>query len=267
MNKLKKLLLAVGALIALNTGIAFASGDELAYFKLQKLETLLSASIASGDYIPVYDASANKIKKVDATAVPLGGAFNGTVGAVTPAAGAFTTLDGTDLEILTGDITIGNGTPTLTQNGEDFYVEGTLEADGNANLGGTLTVVGATILGGDLSGDGGDQIVGFLRNQVAATATTITAAQCGTTFISGGAIEMELPEASTVLGCRLTFVVNNASNFTIDPDAADIIQIATNAAGDSLIADLPGESITLEAISATQWAVIGTPYGTWTDSN
>ncbi len=130
-----------------------------------------------------------------------------------------------------------------------------------------LTVNSPATFNGDVTGDGGDQMVGFLNNQVAATATTITAAQCGSTFISGGAVEMELPEASTVLGCRLTFVVNNASNFTIDPDAGDTIALLTNAAGDSLIADAVGESIVIEAISASQWAPIGAQQGTWTDSN
>jgi hypothetical protein len=131
----------------------------------------------------------------------------------------------------------------------------------------SLSTAGALSLVGDLSGDGGDQLVGFLNNQVAATATTITAAQCGSTFINSGAIEMELPEASTVLGCRLTFIVGNASNFTIDPDAADQIMLLTDAAGDSLIADAVGESVTIEAISASAWAPVGSEKGTWTDSN
>lgn len=119
---------------------------------------------------------------------------------------------------------------------------------------------------GSLIGDGGDTISGFLTKQVAATATTITAAQCGSTFINAGAIEMELPEASTVLGCELTFIVGNASNFTIDPDAGDQIVLSTNAAGDSLIADAIGEVLKIQAISASAWApMIQT--GTWTDSN
>lgn len=123
-----------------------------------------------------------------------------------------------------------------------------------------------TLVGG-LIGDGGDSLVGFLRPVTAASAATITAAQCGGVFVSAGAIEMELPEASTAIGCRLTFVVGAVANFTIDPDAADIILLLTNAAGDSLIADALGESITLVAISATQWAVEGAEKGTWTDSN
>ena len=116
-------------------------------------------------------------------------------------------------------------------------------------------------------GLGTDSLSGFLQKQVTATATTITAAQCGSTFINSGAIEMELPEASTVLGCRLTFIIGNASAFTIDPDGGDQIMLLTNAAGDSLIADAVGESLVIEAISASAWAPVGAEKGTWTDSN
>lgn len=309
MKSFKHLIFA--AFLAVLPFAALADGYKLATSKFpDEFPVLLAASIGSGDYTAVWDASAGDWRKVDATALPLGGAFNGTVGGVTPAAGAFTTISGTGtltlddgtgaspsqsfidetnetaifskvdagyltlttdatdgLNVLVGNLKVGNGTPGLTQGGEDGYVEGTFEVDGATQLDGALAVAGTATLSGDVIGDGGDQLVGFLTNQVTATATTITAAQCGTTFINAGAIEMELPEASTVVGCRLTFVVNNASNFTIDPDAADIILIATNAAGDSLIADLPGESITIQAIDGTNWAPIGTPYGTWTDSN
>jgi hypothetical protein len=141
-------------------------------------------------------------------------------------------------------------------------VSGKLYLDMGSSV--ALTTLSLT---GDLTGDGGDQLFGFLQNQVAATATTITAAQCGSTFINAGAIEMELPEASTVLGCRLTFIVGNVSNFTVDPDAADQIVLLTNAAGDSLIADAIGESLTIQAISASEWAPVGAEKGTWTDSN
>lgn len=101
---------------------------------------------------------------------------------------------------------------------------------------------------------------------VLATATTITSAQCGTTFYNGGAIEMDLPEASTVPGCILRFVTLNATNFDIDPDAADIIVNTTDAAGDRARNATVGNSITIQAVSASQWAVIGIN-GTWTDAN
>lgn len=109
-------------------------------------------------------------------------------------------------------------------------------------------------------------LAGHLAPQVAATATTITAAQCGSTFSNSGAVQMELPEASTVIGCTLTFVTLNASNFDINPDNADQILTQTNAVGDAIRNATVGNSIVLRAVSASQWATIAVN-GTWTDIN
>lgn len=138
----------------------------------------------------------------------------------------------------------------------------TCSKDGQNRL--DIDLASSVSMTGDLAGDGGDQLYGFLQNQVAATATTITAAQCGSTFVNGGAVQMELPEASTVLGCRLTFITGNASNFDINPDDADQILVETNAAGDAMRNATLGNSIVIEAISASQWAPVAT-IGTWTD--
>lgn len=121
-------------------------------------------------------------------------------------------------------------------------------------------------LDGDLIGDGGDQWVGFLQNQVASTTTTLTAAQCASTIVFDSADVMTLPEASTVLGCQYTFIVNSASNCDINPnDTSDQIVLLTNAAGDAIRADAVGESVTLQAIGANVWAPVGQQQGTWTD--
>lgn len=159
--------------------------------KISDFTALSTGSIAAGDYVLGWDASARggygAWVKFDATTLPIGGAFNGTVGAVTPAAGAFTTLsatgattfddgsgaspsitiqDGTDetvvlskvdagyltattdatdgLNILTGNLKVGNGTPGVTLNGEDAYVEGTFEVDGAQQFDGA-TVFGSTL--------------------------------------------------------------------------------------------------------------------------
>lgn len=159
--------------------------------------------------------------------------------------------------------------------GDDWAIKSL--ASGNSlvfqnNVGGSLATLfsvstaGALSVTGDLSGDGGDQLVGFLQNRILATATTLTAAQCGSTVYNGGAVEIELPEASTVLGCRYTFVTANAANFDIDPDGADQILVQTNAAGDMIRNATLGNTITIEAISASQWAVVGI-LGTWADAN
>jgi hypothetical protein len=102
---------------------------------------------------------------------------------------------------------------------------------------------------------------------VAATSGTLTSAQCGSTFLSSGAVEIDLPDASTVLGCEYTFIVGNASNMVIDPSVGDQILLLTDSAGDSITADAVGESVKLKAISANAWAVVGAEKGTWSDTN
>lgn len=99
-----------------------------------------------------------------------------------------------------------------------------------------------------------------------ATARTLKSAECGSTFYNAGSIQLFLPDAATVLGCEYTFVTLNASNFDIDPDAADIILVQTDAAGDRARNATVGNSITIQAVSASQWAVIGI-LGTWADAN
>jgi hypothetical protein len=142
-----------------------------------------------------------------------------------------------------------------------------------------LLVEVSGVLTGDLSGDGGDQFVGYLQNQVAASTTALTAAQCGSTIVSAGAAVQPLPEASTVLGCRYTFVCGTADDLDIDPaDATDSFSVINSVAGGTGAAITPsagdeirctdiGSSITIEAVGANLWAVIGVANGAWTDVN
>lgn len=119
-----------------------------------------------------------------------------------------------------------------------------------------------------------------LRDQVASTTVAITAAQCGSTFISNSADVMTLPEASTVLGCRLSFVCGTADDFDVNPaDGTDqISSVSTTngttavvtlapAAGDAIRCTDIGGSITLEAIGADRWAQVAGGNGVWTDVN
>lgn len=135
-------------------------------------------------------------------------------------------------------------------------------------------------LTGDLSGDGGDQFYGFLHDQVASTTVAITAAQADKTFVSDSADVMTLPEASTVLGARYTFVCGTADDFDINPaDGTDVIgtvasitgtnttTVLAPSAGDAIRCTDIGSSIVLEAVGANLWASIGTANGIWTDVN
>lgn len=99
------------------------------------------------------------------------------------------------------------------------------------------------------------------------TGDTLTAAQCGSTIINTSGISINLPEASTVLGCEYRFVVGHTGGLWINPDDADQILLLTNAAGDTIWADAKGESVVLEATSSSEWSQIGADEGTWTDGN
>jgi hypothetical protein len=143
----------------------------------------------------------------------------------------------------------------------------TLSNDASGSQVAKITVAAAdgdmTLTGG-ITGDGGDSLSGFLQLQTASTTAAITAAQCGQSLVSNSADVMTLPEASTVLGCRLTFIAGTADDFDINPaDGTDQIAHVTSsgatitpAAGDAIrITDI-GSSVTLEAIGANLWAVI-----------
>ena len=118
-----------------------------------------------------------------------------------------------------------------------------------------------------------------LQTQVASTTVTLTAAQCGSTIVSDSADVVTLPEASTVKGCRFTFVCAVSGNMDVNPfDGTDTIlnfnyaastSTATLApsAGDAVRCGAAGASLVLEAVGNDAWAAIGTATGTWSDVN
>jgi len=190
-----------------------------------------------------------------------------------PAFASIEVRDGTT-KYITKTVAAGTGL-SATRSGNVV----TLNADGSQSLS-TLAVSGASTLSGDVIGDGGDQMYGFLQDQVASTTVATTAAQCGKTFVSNSADVMTLPEASTVLGCRQTFVCGTADDFDINPaDGTDVIGpvsttngttgvvTLTPSAGDAIRCTDIGGSITLEAIGADRWAQVGGGNGIWTDVN
>lgn len=306
--------LAVAATLSL-AGPSYAGGLDLATKNTKNFETF-SGAAATGDKAVLFDASDDKWKTIEVTDLPYsGGTFTGAVD-FDDGSGASPTVtftDGTDetavlqkldagtldvttdagdgLRVMVGNLFIGNGTPGETINGEDLYVEGISEFDGVATFDGVVNFDStvdfdgaanfdaAVTLTGDLSGDGGDQLFGFLQDQVASTTVAITAAQCGKTFVSNSADVMDLPEASTVLGCRLTFVCGTADDFDVNPaDGTDQISVVnsvaagtgaaiTPSAGDAIRCTDAGSSIVLEAVGANLWAAIGVGNGAWTDVN
>lgn len=152
--------------------------------------------------------------------------------------------------------------------GDSYFLNVTtadvLEVKNEAVTLNTVSSVGAWTFVGSITGDGGDAVSGFLQKQVAITTTTITAAQCGSTFVGDSADVIVLPEASTVLGCRLTFIAGTADDVDIDPadgtDEFGPVSVEGAAidgdAGDEYRMTDIGTSMTIEAVGANLWAII-----------
>lgn len=136
--------------------------------------------------------------------------------------------------------------------------------------GGVVTATGNIIANGNITGDGATQLEGVIqRVQNHTEADTLTIAESLSTHTNsgaGGAIILSLPEASTAIGVTYTLVVVTAQNLDINPDNGDTILVATNAAGDAIRCATAGDTITLMAVDATNWVVLGQT-GTWADVN
>jgi hypothetical protein len=136
------------------------------------------------------------------------------------------------------------GTPDQTIGDDTLYTEGLAEIDGS------LYVDGAQIVG-----DGATEIVGVRNDTVVSSGAThaVTAAMSRTVFFNDQAAEFDLPADPT--GMVFTFVVDNASNLTIDPNGTDRIWGATDANGDYLRSSTVGDTITLVGTDADSWFV------------
>ncbi len=169
-------------------------------------------------------------------------------------------------QTFTGTLTMPAPTITGTITGASQTLSGTLGVTGAA------TFTAAINANGNIVGDGATEISGIVRDVTDVGATnpfTVTIAMCGETFYNSQANQSNLPEASTAIGCKLTFVCANASNFDINPDDADVMLFAANAAGDMLRSATVGDTLTIQAIDATNWAVLSMypAAGDWADAN
>lgn len=101
-----------------------------------------------------------------------------------------TTAAADGVEIVTGNLIVGNGTPDETINGEDLYVEGISEFDGAANFDGavdmdsTLNVAGTVTAQGDLSVNGTTVGTGLLMPSGSVIFMASGACPTGTTDIT-----------------------------------------------------------------------------------
>lgn len=84
-----------------------------------------------------------------------------------------TTVAGDGLQVLTGNLFVGNGTPGETINGEDLYVEGISEFDGTANFDGAVDFDGTITIDTTAIGEEALKFQGRASFTVCGDATTV----------------------------------------------------------------------------------------------
>jgi len=111
------------------------------------------------------------------------------------------------------------------------------------------------------------KVSGLQDTTVSGATDALTTDACGKSFKNSAAAVVTLPAAVTAsVGCQISFMVAHASNYDVNPNGTDQILGLTNAAGDAIRNATLGGSVTLQAMAAGQWVVMGS-YGTWTDVN
>lgn len=133
-----------------------------------------------------------------------------------------TTQAADGLQILTGSLKIGNGSPTGTINGEDLYVEGIFEVDGAARFDSTIDANGAITASSTLALD--------LTNAAGASANPVD--YTVTTGIMDGSDDLTLLDVNLTnanhTGASNTIQVLDVANITGDADATETaIKIGT----------------------------------------
>lgn len=168
-----------------------------------------------------------------------------------------------------GYLRVGTGaTPDLSLgDGDNAFIEGTLEVDG------ALRLDGNTDMNGDIVGAGPTTFIEGMVQQVEAVAVTntLTIEESGKIFNNTGdadGSQHDLPEASTAIGVSYTFVVTAAQALVINPEASDVILIGGGlAAGNKATSSTVGDVITLTCIDGTNWFVqsVYPAAGDWVD--
>ncbi|KKM99125.1 hypothetical protein LCGC14_1151020 [marine sediment metagenome] len=158
---------------------------------------------------------------------------------------------GGDIELNSADdiILTTAGKLTITNGSEAMTVSGALTVAGTATFNGTIVGDGATTVVGTKAVETTD-----IDNEI------VTIAQSGTVFNNSGDADgttFTLPEASTALGCWYTFVVTETGQqIAIDLDGSDVFLHLSLGAGDKMTSSTLGDTITVSAVSATQWGII-----------
>lgn len=176
---------------------------------------------------------------------------------ITPNAG------GQSFQVLTGNLLVGNESPSVAVDGEDAYIEGTFEVDGSARFDGAVSLNSTLTAGGDItindqvsiafnSNDEEFAITGTATNMTAANMMTlIMAAQDSDKYIlalqqtpNGDANNKFLVCEDNAGGTDLLKVeAGGETTWTLDP-AADVIITAAAHTATTGVLDIDFDSVT-----------------------
>jgi hypothetical protein len=155
-----------------------------------------------------------------------------------------TAVAGGLVNILTGNLKVGSGTPGLTLNGDDAYITGTLEADGNADLGGTLTLGADVVLSRgaanrlDLaSGDSLNLVSGSIQQNTTTRLTSAGLFQAADGAVGGPAYSFSNSTSMGMYridGNNLGFSVAGTERFRVSSTGAQVAGQLTVNSGDTL---------------------------------
>jgi cytoskeletal protein CcmA (bactofilin family) len=142
----------------------------------------------------------------------IGNSVNGTID-MNPAAGG-------SVNILTGNLAVGNGTPGVTLNGEDAYIEGTFEVDGATQLDGALATNGLVTVGAGMNH---------------ATGAAVTVADGGTVNCTTRSVceltaagDVGASWATTAADGRIIYLFNSANHNIVITDSTGSLQATGN---------------------------------------
>jgi hypothetical protein len=251
-------LLTVGQTVAGTGSVAFGVddagldlklfGDTASAYWLWDTSADTMEVVGGNATITTDDAEADQFK-VDATGTVAGDAINFE----TTDGGILLNADGGS----NGDIEINSADDVIITSAGKVTITNT-EA---VTISGAQTTAGIATFNGTIVGDGATTVVGTKAVETTdIDDETITIAQSGTCFNNTGDADgatYTLPEASTALGCWYTFVVTETGQqMIIELDNADVFLHLTLDAGDQMQSSTLGDTITVMAVSPSQWAVI-----------
>ncbi len=137
------------------------------------------------------------------------------------------------VNILVGNMKVGNGTPGQTINGEDAYIEGLLEVDGVIYAdGGVSGAVNGTIGAGTPAAGAFTTVTASTSIKVDANGSTVSQINCGTTTIDAGTTGTTVSLTGCTAATRVfvcpTGDTGSASYFKATPGSGSFI-VKSNA--------------------------------------